>query len=66
MKFNRNIAYTNKIFLLTKAIYVVLKSRPYNDNLDNKSFTFKQQRTCQQKNNEGKILESLVIGNISK
>ena len=35
MKFNRNIAYTNKIFLLTKAIYVALKSHPYNEKLDN-------------------------------
>ena len=49
MKFNRNIAYTNKIFLLTKAIYVVLKSRPYNDNLDNKSFTFKQQKDMERR-----------------
>ena len=49
MKFNRNIAYTNKIFLLTKAIYIVLKSRPYNDNLDNKSFTFKQQKDMERR-----------------
>ena len=49
MKFNRNIAYTNKIFLLTKAIYVVLKSSPYNDNLDNKSFTFKQQKDMERR-----------------
>ena len=49
MKFNRNIAFTNKIFLLTKAIYRVLKSRPYNDNLDNKSFTFKQQKDMERR-----------------
>ena len=49
LKFERNIGYTNNIFLLTKAIYVVLKSRPYNDNLDNKSFTFKQQKDMERR-----------------
>ena len=47
LKFERNIGYTNKIFLLTKEIYVLLKSYPYNEKLDNQSFTFKQQKNLE-------------------